>query len=591
MKKFFLIVSIILLSASAFAATVSVKNFGAAGDGKTDDTKAFKDALQSVAADGGIVNVPAGKYCLRGNLSVPAGVTLQGEWNSAPIVLKGENEPSNTVLMAYAGRGDASAEPFIRMNTCSSLRGVAIYYPEHSVKDVPPVPYPPCIYAERTDNVEIENVNIENAYDGVVLKKSGRFYVDNLQGYPIHTGFKVDGCYDIGRIENVHFWPFGIFYTGLDPYCKWINENGTAFEFNRTDWQYCTNCFCFGYGVGYKFKNDGDGSPNGSFVAIGADSCNISVLVEDTDFTGISIIHGEFTGSWGNNTSKGIVIKSGKGAEKSKISVVNTAFWGPLVSCVECDNPIASLTLSACRFCEWDRNCDAAPAVDLIRGRAVITGNTFDENYRDIRIGKAMGSVVISSNISEGGLKVTNNSGRFVNLTDNEPAPAPMNITEKKHYILNVGMPGDTPYLENFYKQEPATGIGGGFVKPAEQTKGQRWTHTGAAVKLPVIAGRKYRLRMQAGIREGSLCDGAGFYLGGKRLISVTKAGEQYFECDVTPESDVLRLDVKSGAWSPANPNEKQPDLRTLGLLVRSIEMTADGCEKLPAAAANRKCY
>ena len=30
-------------------------------------------------------------------------------------------------------------------------------------------------------------------------------------------------------------------------------ENGEAFIFGRTDWQYVLNTFCFGYNVGYKF--------------------------------------------------------------------------------------------------------------------------------------------------------------------------------------------------------------------------------------------------------------------------------------------------------------------------------------------------
>ncbi len=30
-------------------------------------------------------------------------------------------------------------------------------------------------------------------------------------------------------------------------------ENGEAFIFARSDWQYVLNTFCFGYNVGYKF--------------------------------------------------------------------------------------------------------------------------------------------------------------------------------------------------------------------------------------------------------------------------------------------------------------------------------------------------
>ena len=64
----------------------------------------------------------------------------------------------------------------------------------------------------------------------------------------------MDECYDIGHIENVHFWPFGVAYKPDDPFCKWVNTQGVAFELARTDWHYVLNTFCFGYGVGYKFS-------------------------------------------------------------------------------------------------------------------------------------------------------------------------------------------------------------------------------------------------------------------------------------------------------------------------------------------------
>ena len=61
--------------------SVSVKDFGAVGDGVTDDTAAFNAAIAALPANGGTIYVPNADY--RINLTITkSGVTLQGETNS-----------------------------------------------------------------------------------------------------------------------------------------------------------------------------------------------------------------------------------------------------------------------------------------------------------------------------------------------------------------------------------------------------------------------------------------------------------------------------------------------------------------------------
>lgn len=72
---------------------VSVRSFGAAGDGNTDDTAAFKRAISALPEAGGTVDVPAGTYVLdptnsvrlRSNmhLRMASGATLTTKRNSA----------------------------------------------------------------------------------------------------------------------------------------------------------------------------------------------------------------------------------------------------------------------------------------------------------------------------------------------------------------------------------------------------------------------------------------------------------------------------------------------------------------------------
>ncbi|MBQ9358473.1 MAG: hypothetical protein IJT95_02920 [Abditibacteriota bacterium] len=68
LKKSFVILFVLLLSAGAFARTdFSVADYGAVGDGRTDCTEAFQKALDAAfAIGGGSVCVPTGDYAFRG---------------------------------------------------------------------------------------------------------------------------------------------------------------------------------------------------------------------------------------------------------------------------------------------------------------------------------------------------------------------------------------------------------------------------------------------------------------------------------------------------------------------------------------------
>jgi len=57
--------------------TVSVRDYGAKGDGTTDDTAAFQSALSAVAKPG-VVSIPAGTYRITQTLELTTGVVLRG---------------------------------------------------------------------------------------------------------------------------------------------------------------------------------------------------------------------------------------------------------------------------------------------------------------------------------------------------------------------------------------------------------------------------------------------------------------------------------------------------------------------------------
>src|SRR5438552_17867838 len=127
------------LRAVAFAAAPDVflvRDFGASGDGKTDDTAAFRKALDAASqAGGGTVQPGRGNFFFAGHLNVPSAVTLAGVWQSVPahngLRDRGLPKPTDdgTTFLVTEGAGKEEGPAFITLNNNSTLKGLVIYYP------------------------------------------------------------------------------------------------------------------------------------------------------------------------------------------------------------------------------------------------------------------------------------------------------------------------------------------------------------------------------------------------------------------------------------------------------------------------------
>lgn len=215
----------------------SVTAYGAQGDGRTDDTSAFQKAMDACAINGGIVHVPAGKYLIKTFLKIPRSVTLEGEW-TAPATVNRYHDPADpnggpelkgSVLLAVAGAGQENGAPFISLDFNSTLKGITIFYPNQT-KTNPPMAYPWTVQSAGADNCSIVDVLMVNPYQAVDFGSivAGRHYVHNLYAQPLRRGLFVDLCIDVGRIDDVHFWPF---WTGADansPVAAFMQEHGES---------------------------------------------------------------------------------------------------------------------------------------------------------------------------------------------------------------------------------------------------------------------------------------------------------------------------------------------------------------------------
>ncbi len=366
-------------------------------------------------AGGGKVYAPRGNYFFAGHLSVPAAVALSGVWESVPAH-PGMRDPGlpkptddGTTFLVTESRGQEDGPPFITLNHNSTLKGVVIYYPEQNSADEP-VPYPWAI-AMRGKNPAVLAVELLNPYNGIDASKNERHLIRDVQGQPLRRGIFVDGIYDIGRIENVHFNPW---WSRKPRLTEWQQAHGEAFIIGRSDWQYMFDTFCFGYNIGYKFIETPAGLCNGNFLGIGADDCFTAVVVENCAPFALLISNGEFVSFHGPDPTMVRV----QAANSGSVRFVNCAFWGPC-------NQIAKIAgrgtvgFSDCTFVQWDRKKEGRAALQVESGTVLVRGCEFREDKPQIALGEHVRRAVISDNVVRGQLRIDNQSKANVRISDN----------------------------------------------------------------------------------------------------------------------------------------------------------------------------
>jgi hypothetical protein len=408
----------------AQSAMMNVLSFGASGDGKADNTAAFQAALDSAGGKGKVVYVPEGQYRFDGVLSIPDGVALKGP-AEGPI---SANLNKGAMLMAFAGRGDENSSPFITLQNNSTLKGLAIYYPEQNVKDVQPYPWTIQVKGNRCNLIDLTLVNSYNGIDcGTVYH--GQDYLRNIYLCALRKGVYIDRIVDIGRIENVHIHPsswaeMGADYNDIHDYCI---KNLEGFIIGRCDWEYMVNCFVIWAKVGFRFmetKGDPVGNDPQANILItqsGSDVGPLAVLVEKTQYhTGIAFENCQFM--------DGILIEE---ENRGPVKLTNCGFWGwaeSLGGTHIVNKGKGTVYLTACNFnaknwieCHWKPEI---PFIEMRDGTLQMMNCRFQDNGNSpnahIYLGKNVRSaVVIGNSVEGGGLKVRNKSKGDVQILGN----------------------------------------------------------------------------------------------------------------------------------------------------------------------------
>ena len=393
----------------------SAKDFGAKGDGASDDTAAIQAAADEAAKLGGIVYLPPGKYLVSGSIRVPPGAAIVGV-NQAPLYI---DALLGSVVLATGGRDNEQAAALFEMGSSSTVQGITVFYPDQKPEDIHP--YPWTFHLQGGDNT-VENVTLINSYNGIRVGPEGnvRHRIRSVYGCVLRRGLFVDTCSDIGRVENIqfhcHWWSSPAIGGNWDPVYEYMWKNLEAFVFARTDWEYVTNTFVFPAKIGYRFIETEHGACNGQFCGIGADATENCVVVDQIQSMGLLITNGQFVSFNGTDPTEIVVNPTCTG----QVRFVNCDFWGPVKRNALLKGK-SFVSFADCYFSNWSDKEKETPLLEVEDGRLQVRGCTFATPQPGIHLGPGVEHAIIVDNNCPGGLTVVDEMiGRRPVIKDNE---------------------------------------------------------------------------------------------------------------------------------------------------------------------------
>ncbi|HTD51282.1 MAG TPA: glycosyl hydrolase family 28-related protein, partial [Acidimicrobiia bacterium] len=170
--------------------------FGAVPNNSAIDNRApIQDALDLVGREGGgTVFLPQGVYTVKGPLSIPASVTLRGDWSATT------STAGQTILAADVPAG-ATGAPFILLDgTDAGVSHLSVWYPNQNFAH--PSRFPPTVQS-RLASVNVNDVTLFNSDRGVFFRGGSASDISGLRATCFTTCIMDDGNLDYSFITNV----------------------------------------------------------------------------------------------------------------------------------------------------------------------------------------------------------------------------------------------------------------------------------------------------------------------------------------------------------------------------------------------------
>ena len=307
----------------------NVLDYGAKGDGSTDDTAAFNAALaanQNVVWPGYLRNGTLAQYVIAGQITIPRNGSLTGpnagltatpgnsffgtdSGSSLNIAINPATIPG--LLLITGNSGNASGTAAITINSNATLQNFCAYYPNQAqllTSSSAPTAYPYFATMPAGVNATMRNGGVINPYQLLQINGMWRPTVCDIVAQPYSMGIWINNCYDCARIERVHFESFwdasqisaGYFYQ------PWTFANGTGFYIERCDLAQFVNVFAYGYKYGLVLASSDTTSANSpwaTFTAAHFDNCVQPITVNKTQAYGANFSNCMITGGQGTSVT------------------------------------------------------------------------------------------------------------------------------------------------------------------------------------------------------------------------------------------------------------------------------------------------
>lgn len=275
---------------------------------------------------GGILYIPEGTYLVTGQIQVPRGVTIRGDWK------KPEGKVGGTVIKIqpkngtkpYAG--SVGNGTFVMLPT-SELSNLTFWYPDQEIDNVQPY-MPTVVFGKNgywgNDYTSVRHCTFVNSYIGIQFSESqggGCPNIFDVYGTPLCQGVSIDCLADVGRFDWLSFSPKYWADSGLEgapsynEIRSYTRGNATAFVMRRNDWSYTCNLDVEGYNVGFSAERSPAtvtsgtiGQPNGHNYGFNIKDCYIGVDVKYCSGSGIM-----FTNVNTKDCSLGVYYRAGMG--------------------------------------------------------------------------------------------------------------------------------------------------------------------------------------------------------------------------------------------------------------------------------------
>jgi len=352
--------------------TISVRSVGAVGDGKSDDTGAFMEAVRRAHSERKPVYVPRGLY----RISKP--IVLE---NASLIGPDAGAWPADTdaVPVIVPAHRDA---PCVELKAGGSLKGICIRYEW----DKEPEAGPPAVLVSGI-GAWVSCVKIMYPWDGIVtdgVSNVGRLNLaDVFIVSPRNIGVRVTGTWDVPALRNVEVWNAGPVARPL--------AKGIGFDLGKNDLIRLTDCFAFAMGTGFLLRDripgcKIEGGTWGVMTGCSTDYCGIGIEVRGENT--VSVSGGTY---WQHHQS---LIVDG---DKARVRVTGAELksnGSPAVEVRDSDHVV----ITGCSLLRPMKE-HTPPAAALIGGRTILQGNHIQSAGPGIAIGPKVRDAVINGNM------------------------------------------------------------------------------------------------------------------------------------------------------------------------------------------------